>query len=82
MCQHLITVRLRNAEGVPSENSHRLSLEQEVALASILNSHGQSATQIIQKLDRGFLHGAGRLESYWLEDEASAKLSVLENKMK
>ena len=79
ICQHLITVRLRNAEGVPSENSQIHSLEQEIALAMILKSQGQSATQILKKLNRRFPHGAGRLDSYWLEDEAAAKLSVLDD---
>ena len=77
ICQHLITVRLQNAEGVPPENIQRHSLEQEITLALILKSHGKSATQIFKKLDRRFPHGAGRLDSNWLEDEASAQLSVL-----
>ena len=49
VCQHLITVRLQNAEGVPPENSQRHSLEQEIALTLILKSHGKSATQIKKK---------------------------------
>ena len=76
-CQHLITVRLQNAEGVHPENSQIHSLEQEFTLALILKSHGKSATQILKKLDRRFPHGAGRLDSNLLEDEASAQLSVL-----
>ena len=36
-----------------------------------------SATQIEKKLNRRFLNGAGRLDSNWLEFEASAQLSVL-----
>ena len=32
VCQHLITVRLQNAEGVPPENSQRHSLGQEMTL--------------------------------------------------
>ena len=40
----LATVRLRNAEGVPSENNQRQSLEQEIALSLIMRSLGQSAT--------------------------------------
>ena len=43
----------------------------------ILNAHGKSANQILKKLDRRFPHGAGRLDSKWLEDEASDQLSVL-----
>ena len=31
----------------------------------------------LKKLDRRFPHGAGRLDSNWLEDEASAQLGVL-----
>ena len=73
----LITVRLQNAEGVPPENSQRHSLEQEITLALILKSHSKSAAQIFKKLDRRFPHGAGRLDSNWLEDEASAQLDVL-----
>ena len=46
-------------------------------MAQILKSHGLSANQIFKKLDRRFPHGAGRFDSYWLEDEVSAKLSVL-----
>ena len=42
--QHLITVRLQNAEGVPHENSQKYSLEQEITLTLILKSHGKSAT--------------------------------------
>ena len=30
ICQHLITVRLQNAEGVPPENSQRHSLEHNI----------------------------------------------------
>ena len=71
---YLITIRLQNAEGVPLENSQRHSLEQEITLALILKSHSKSAAQILKKLDRRFPHGAGRLDSNWLEDEASAKL--------
>ena len=74
---YLITVRLQNAEGVPPENSQRHSLEQEITLALILKSHSKSAAKIIKKLDRRFPHGAGRLDSNWLEDEASAQLGVL-----
>ena len=48
VCQHLITVRLQNAEGVPHENIQRHSLEQEITLALILKSHDKSATQIIK----------------------------------
>ena len=62
-CQHLIAVRLQNAEGVPPENSQRDSLEQEITLTLILKSHGKSATKILKKLDRRFSHGAGRLDS-------------------
>ena len=51
-------------------NSQRHSLEQEIVLALILKSHGQLATQMLKILDRRFPHGAGRLDSYWLEDEA------------
>ena len=43
----------------------------------ILKSHSKSAAQIFEKLDRRFPHGAGRLDSNWLEDEASAQLGVL-----
>ena len=74
---YLITVRLQNAEGVPPENSQRHSLEQEITLALILKSHGKSAAQIFKKLDRRFPQGAGRLDSNWLEDEASAQLAYL-----
>ena len=74
---YLITVRLQNAEGVPPENSQRHSLEQEITLALILKSHSKSADQILKKLDRRFLLGAGRLDSNWLEDEASAQFGVL-----
>ena len=56
--KHLITVRLPNAEGVPSDNSQGHSLEQEIPLALILKSHGQPATQIFKKLYRRFSHGA------------------------
>ena len=70
-------VRLKNDEGVLPENSQRHSLEQEITLALILKSHGKSTTKILKKLDRRFPHGAGRLDSNWLEDEASAHLSVL-----
>ena len=49
VCQHKITVRLQNAEGVPPENSQRHSLEQEITLTLILKSHGKSATQIFTK---------------------------------
>ena len=73
---YLITVRLQNAEGVPPENSQRHSLEQEITLALILKSHSKSAAQIFKKLDRRFPHGAGRLDSNWLEDEASAYLAI------
>ena len=73
---YLITVRLQNAEDVPPENSQRHSLEQEITLALILKSHGKSAAQIFKKLDRRFPHGAGRLDSNWLEDEASAYLAI------
>ena len=72
VCQHLITVRLQNAEDFPTENSQRHSLEQEITLTLILKSHGKSATQIFKKLDRRFPHGAGRLDSNRLEDETSA----------
>ena len=54
VCQHLITVRLQSAEGVPPENSQRHSLVQKITLTLILKSHGKSATQIIKKLDRRF----------------------------
>ena len=74
---YLITVRLQNAEGVPPENSQRHTLEQEITLALIPKSHSKYAAQIFKKLDRQFPHGAGRLDSNWLEDEASAKLGVL-----
>ena len=74
---YLITVRLQNAEGFPPDNSQRHSLEQEITLALILKSHSKSAAQIYKKLDRRFLHGTGRLDSNWLEDEASAQLGVL-----
>ena len=77
VCQHLITVRLHNAEGVPPENSQRHALEQEITLTLILESHGMSATQIVKKQDSRFPHGAGRLDRNCLEDEASAQLSVL-----
>ena len=50
------------------------SLEQEIA---VLISHCQSATQILKKLDCRFPHGVESLDSYWLQDEASAQLSVL-----
>ena len=73
---YLITVRLKNAEGVRPENSQRHSLEQEITLALILKSHSKSAAQIINKLDRRFPHGTGRLDSNWLEDEASAYLAI------
>ena len=53
------------------------TLELEITLTLILKSHGKTATQIFKKLDRRFPHGAGRLDSNWLEDEASAQLSVL-----
>ena len=43
----------------------------------ILKSHSKSAAQIFKKQDRRFPHGAGRLDSNWLEDEASAQLGVL-----
>ena len=56
---------------------NRYRADPEIAIAMILKSHGQSATQILRKLDRRFPHGAGRLDSNWLEDEASAQLSVL-----
>ena len=46
--QHLITVRLQNAEGVPHENIQRHSLEQEITLTLILKSPGKSATQIFK----------------------------------
>ena len=74
---YLITEQLQNAEGVPPENSQRHSLEQEITHALILKSHSKSAAQIIKKLDRRFPHGAGRLDSNWLEEEASAQLGVL-----
>ena len=77
VCQHLIKVRLQNAEGVPPDNSQRHSLELEITLTLILRSHGKSATQILKKLDRRFPQGAGRLDSNWLEDEASVQLGVL-----
>ena len=64
ICKHLITLRLRNAEGVPNENSQGHSLVQEIALALIWKSHGQSATQICIRLDRQFSHGAGNLDRY------------------
>ena len=47
------------------------TLEQEITLALILKLHGKSAAQILKKLDRRFPHGAGRLDSNWLEDEAT-----------
>ena len=74
---YLITVRQQNAEGIPPENSQRHSLEQEITLVLILKSHSKSAAQIFKKLDRRFPHGARRLDSNWLEDEASAQLGVL-----
>ena len=78
VCQHLITVRLKNAEGVPPENSQRHSLELEITLTLILKSHGKSATQILKKLDRRFPHGAGRLDSNWLDLPSSiASHSIL-----
>ena len=77
--KHLITVRLPNAEGVPSDNSQGHSLKQEIALALILKSHGQPATQICKKLYRRFSQDAWRLDGYWLEDHATAQLSVLDN---
>ena len=55
------------------------TLEQEITLALILKSHGKSAAQIFKKLDRRFPNGAGRLDSNWLEDEASAQLGVLDD---
>ena len=55
------------------------TLEQEITLALILQSHKKSAAQIFKKLDRRFPHGAGRLDSNWLEDEASAQLGVFGN---
>ena len=61
----------------PPENSQRHSLEQEITLALILKSHSKSAAQILKKLDRRFPHGAGRLDSNWLENEALAKIGVL-----
>ena len=70
-------VRLQSEEGVPPENSQRHSLEQGITLTLIRKSHGKSATQIFKKLDRRFPHDAGRIDSNWLEDEASAQLSVL-----
>ena len=48
----LATVRLKNAEGVASENSQRHSLVHEIALALILRSYGQWATEIFIKFDR------------------------------
>ena len=73
---YLITVRLQNAEGVPPENSQRHSLEQEITLALILKSHSKSAAQIFKKLDRRFPHGAGRLDSNWLEDEKRNSVNI------
>ena len=61
----------------PPENCQRHTLEQEITLTLILKSHGKSANQIFNKLARRFSHGARRLDSNWLEDEASAQLSVL-----
>ena len=71
------TVRQRNAEGVHTEYSKRHTIEQEKALSLIMQSFGQSATQIFKKLDRRFPHGVGRLHRYLLEDEASAQDRVL-----
>ena len=51
--------------------------ETEIALALILKSHDQSATQMLKKLDLQFFPGTGRLDRYLLEDEASAQHSVL-----
>ena len=65
--EHLITVRLQNAVGVPPENSQGHSLEQAITLALILISHSKSAATT-KKLDRRFRHGAGRLDSNRLED--------------
>ena len=45
VCQHLITVRLQNVEGVPPENSQMHSLEQKITLTLILKLHGKSATK-------------------------------------
>ena len=52
-------------------------MEQEITLALILKSHGKSAAQIFKKQERRFPHGAGRLNSNWLELEASVQLGVL-----
>ena len=73
----LATVRLGNAEGVPSENSQRHSLELDIALTLILKSISQSVSQIFKKLDRRFTLHARCLDRYWLEDEASAQHSEL-----
>ena len=73
----LATVRLGNAEGVSYENCQRHPLVQEIALALTLIYLGKLATQIFKKLDRRFPHSDGRLDRYWLEDEASVQHSVL-----
>ena len=44
----LMTVRLRNTEGVPPENSQGHSLEQAITLALILKSHSKSAAKILK----------------------------------
>ena len=49
------------------------TLKKEIALALIL----KSAIKIVKKLDHRFPHCTGRLNRYWLEDEASAQHSVL-----
>ena len=71
-------VQLRNAEGVPPANSQRHSgtrnhsrVDPDIAR--------QVGDPNLKKLDRRFPHGAGRLDSNWLADEASAQLSVLGN---
>ena len=71
-------MRLQNVEGVPPENSQRHSMEQEITVTLILKSHGMSATQILKKLDRRFLHGAGRLDNnMYVDIESSARDSPM-----
>ena len=75
--RYVSMVWLQNAERVPSENSQGHSLKQEIALALIVKSHDQSATQIFKKLDHQFFHGTGRLDRFWLDDEASVQHNAL-----
>ena len=53
------------------------TLQQEISLALILKFLGQSAIQILKKLDRQFSHGAGRLDRHRLEDEPLVLHNVL-----